>query len=67
MSATESGNSQQQNEDTIEQGATPLELLFDLIFVFAFTQVTSFLSDHLTLRAHPLPLRARQDADPRQR
>ena len=48
MSATESGSSQQQNEDTIEQGATPLELFFDLVFVFAFTQVTSFLSDHLT-------------------
>ena len=45
---TELGSSQRENEDTIEQGATPLELFFDLVFVFAFTQVTSFLSDHLT-------------------
>ena len=31
-----------------EQRVTPLELFFDLVFVFALTQVTSFLSDHLT-------------------
>src|SRR5918997_4914387 len=30
------------------QRVTPLELFFDLIFVFALTQVTGFLSDHLT-------------------
>jgi hypothetical protein len=47
MSAAESGSSQRENEDTIEQGVIPLELFFDLVFVFAFTQVTSFLSDHL--------------------
>src|SRR5215217_1231739 len=34
--------------DSYEQRVTPLELFFDLVFVFALTQVTSFLSDHLT-------------------
>lgn len=36
--------------DVSEQGksASTLELFFDLVFVFAFTQVTSFLVDHLT-------------------
>jgi low temperature requirement protein LtrA len=48
MSAAGSASSQQGNEDSIESGATPLELYFDLVFVFAFTQVTGFLSDHLT-------------------
>jgi low temperature requirement protein LtrA len=43
---TESESSWRENENTIEQGATPLELFFDL--VFAFTQVTSFVSDRLT-------------------
>lgn len=31
-----------------EQSVTPLELFFDLVFVFAFTQVSSFLAHHLT-------------------
>ena len=31
-----------------EQRVTPLELLFDLVFVFAFTQVTTVLSDDPT-------------------
>src|SRR5215212_6683480 len=31
-----------------EERVTPLELFFDLVFVFALTQVTGFLSDHLT-------------------
>jgi low temperature requirement protein LtrA len=31
-----------------EQRVTPLELFFDLVFVFALTQVTGFLSTHLT-------------------
>jgi Bacterial low temperature requirement A protein (LtrA) len=31
-----------------EQQVTPLELFFDLVFVFALTQVTGFLLDHLT-------------------
>ena len=29
-----------------EQRVTPLELFFDLVFVFAITQVTGFLADH---------------------
>ena len=34
----------------VEEGqrVTPLELFFDLVFVFAITQVTGFLADHLT-------------------
>ena len=32
-----------------EERVTPLELFFDLVFVFAFTQVTHFLADHGTL------------------
>jgi low temperature requirement protein LtrA len=35
--------SEQQGER--EQRATTLELFFDLVFVFAFTQVTTVLSD----------------------
>ena len=31
-----------------EQRVTPLELFFDLVFVFAITQVTSFLADNST-------------------
>jgi low temperature requirement protein LtrA len=34
--------------DLAEQRVTPLELFFDLVFVFALTQVTGFLADHLT-------------------
>ena len=34
--------------DSYEQRVTPLELFFDLVFVFALTQVTGFLADHLT-------------------
>lgn len=34
--------------DEQEQSVTPLELFFDLVFVFAFTQVSSFLAHHLT-------------------
>src|SRR5205085_8616341 len=33
-----------------EQRVTPLELFFDLVFVFAFTQVTTVLSDDPTWR-----------------
>jgi low temperature requirement protein LtrA len=32
----------------VEERVTPLELFFDLVFVFALTQVTGFLADHLT-------------------
>ena len=31
-----------------EQRVTPLELFFDLVFVFAITQVTGFLADNST-------------------
>jgi low temperature requirement protein LtrA len=31
-----------------EHPVTPLELYFDLVFVFAFTQVTTLLSDDPT-------------------
>ena len=34
--------------DLGERRVTPLELFFDLVFVFALTQVTGFLVDHLT-------------------
>jgi low temperature requirement protein LtrA len=34
--------------DPTEQRVTPLELFFDLVFVFALTQVTGFLADHLS-------------------
>src|SRR5215218_3173332 len=34
--------------DSYEQRVTPLELFFDLVFVFDLTQVTGFLSNHLT-------------------
>src|ERR687895_2666260 len=34
--------------DLEERRVTPLELFFDLVFVFAITQVTGFLSDHPT-------------------
>src|SRR3712207_1337029 len=34
--------------DLAERRVTPLELFFGLVFVFALTQVTGFLADHLT-------------------
>nr|MDQ3591192.1 low temperature requirement protein A [Actinomycetota bacterium] len=37
-----------EGEDLAERRVTPLELFFDLVFVFALTQVTGFLADHLT-------------------
>src|ERR671923_1498568 len=33
-----------------EQRVTPLELFFDLVFVYAITQVTTLMSDDLTWR-----------------
>jgi low temperature requirement protein LtrA len=36
------------NRNPEERRVTPLELFFDLVFVFAITQVTAFLSDHPT-------------------
>jgi low temperature requirement protein LtrA len=35
-------------QDPEERRVAPLELFFDLVFVFAITQVTAFLSDNLT-------------------
>ena len=32
-----------------EQRATPLELFFDLVYVFAITQLSHLLLDHLTV------------------
>jgi low temperature requirement protein LtrA len=32
----------------VEERVTPLELFFDLVFVFAFTQVTGLMADHTT-------------------
>ena len=36
------------NHNPEERRVTPLELFFDLVFMFAITQVTAFLSDHPT-------------------
>jgi low temperature requirement protein LtrA len=36
---------------TPQSGVTPLELFFDLVFVFAMTQVTAFMADELTWAA----------------
>jgi low temperature requirement protein LtrA len=33
-----------------EQRVTPLELFFDLVYVFAVTQLSHLLLEHLTLR-----------------
>ncbi len=35
---------------TEDQSVTPLELFFDLVFVYALTQVTTLISDHMTAR-----------------
>ncbi len=48
MSVVESAEAGQHGADDREQPVSPLELFFDLVFVFALTQVTAFLSDHLT-------------------
>ena len=37
-----------EGRDLAERRVTPLELFFDLVFVFALTQVTGFLADHLS-------------------
>lgn len=41
----ERGGDEREDESAVSD---PLELFFDLIFVFAFTQVTAFLSHHLS-------------------
>jgi low temperature requirement protein LtrA len=48
MSAAGSTDAGQLSEDTQEQRVSPLELFFDLVFVFALTQVTAFLASDLT-------------------
>ena len=37
-----------EGENVPERRVTPLELFFDLVFVFALTQVTGFLAEHLS-------------------
>ena len=48
MSTAASAPSPGETANEQEQSVTPLELFFDLVFVFAFTQVTDFLVEHLT-------------------
>src|SRR5918911_5485457 len=48
MSTAGSARTATEGGDLAEQRVTPLELFFDLVFVFALTQVTGFLADHLT-------------------
>jgi low temperature requirement protein LtrA len=48
LSAPPSAQVETEGGDSYEQRVTPLELFFDLVFVFALTQVTGFLADHLS-------------------
>ncbi|MDQ3970608.1 MAG: low temperature requirement protein A [Thermoproteota archaeon] len=48
MSTAGSARTATEGGDLPERRVTPLELFFDLVFVFALTQVTGFLADHLT-------------------
>jgi low temperature requirement protein LtrA len=48
MSTAGSARTATDGEDLPERRVTPLELFFDLVFVFALTQVTGFLADHLS-------------------
>ena len=48
MRAAASEPTSRGDRDLEEQRVAPLELFFDLVFVFAITQVTGFLSDHPT-------------------
>jgi low temperature requirement protein LtrA len=48
MSTVGTARAATEGGDSHEQRVTPLELFFDLVFVFALTQVTGFLADHLT-------------------
>ena len=48
MSTAGSARTATDEEDLPERRVTPLELFFDLVFVFALTQVTGFLADHLS-------------------
>ena len=47
MSTADSVRAATEGDDLRERRVTPLELFFDLVFVFALTQVTSFLAGHL--------------------
>jgi low temperature requirement protein LtrA len=48
MGTTGSVRTATEGEDLPERRVTPLELFFDLVFVFALTQVTGFLAEHLS-------------------
>ena len=48
MSTAGSARTATEGEELPERRVTPLELFFDLVFVFALTQVTGFLTNHLT-------------------
>jgi low temperature requirement protein LtrA len=48
MSTAGSVHTATEGRDLPERRVTSLELFFDLVFVFALTQVTGFLADHLT-------------------
>src|SRR3712207_9176497 len=48
MSTTDSARVATEGGELPDRRVTPLELFFDLVFVFALTQVTGFLADHLT-------------------
>jgi low temperature requirement protein LtrA len=48
MNTADSARTVTEGGDVPERRVTPLELFFDLVFVFALTQVTGFLADHLT-------------------
>ncbi|WP_408957363.1 low temperature requirement protein A [Natrinema sp. 74] len=48
MNSTDSGSATGDGGESEPQASDPLELFFDLVFVFAFTRVTAFVSHHLT-------------------
>lgn len=50
MTASESGVATENAVEQEEKTAIPLELFFDLVFVFAITQVVSLIVDDLTIR-----------------
>jgi len=48
VSAVGSMQAEHLEGDSHERRVSPLELFFDLVFVFALTQITAFLASHLT-------------------
>jgi low temperature requirement protein LtrA len=48
MSVVEEREAEAQGQDATEKRVAPLELFFDLVFVFALTQVTQLMSDNPT-------------------